>query len=230
MPIYGFLSPSQIGYCDVEDEGIQYDLEKAKELIAEAGYEDTDGDGIVEKDGQPLSFVFKSLTYDNYARYSTILLEMCKEIGADVVIEQYDWPSASPQYTAGDYVMGTLHIGWPEADMLWMMFHSSSIGGLNFSFLDNPELDALIEKTRTETDPDARTEAVCEAQRWLQDDAPILPLMVSQFFYVVDSEVMDGRYSSFTGLTLTMKVSSMKPPPASVARTVTAPRPFWSGK
>jgi len=127
---------------------------------------------------------------------------MWKEIGADVTIEQYDWPSASPQYTEGDYVMGTLHIGWPEADMMYMMFHSDNIGSLNFSFLDNPDLDALLASTRTETDPAVRKENVCAVQRWLQDDAPILPIMVSQFFYVVDSNVVGGRYSSFTGLNL----------------------------
>ena len=57
-------------------------------------------------------------------------------------------------------------------------------------------------KTRTETDAAARKEAVCEAQRWLQDDATILPVMVSQFFYVVDAKVKDGVYSSYIGLNL----------------------------
>ena len=110
--------------------------------------------------------------------------------------------SASPQYTAGDYVMGTLHIGWPEADMLWMMFDSTSIGGLNFSFLNSPEIDAMLLKTRTESDPAARKQAVCDLQAALQQDAPILPIMVAQSFYLVDARVKGAVYSSFLGLNL----------------------------
>lgn len=146
----GTLSPSQLGYCaDVEGTGLKFDLEGAKAKLEEAGYTMNSSTGIYEIDGKPLSFVFKSLTPETYAQYSQILVEMWRQMGADVKIEQFDWPTASPMYTDGDYVMGTLHYAWPEADMLHMMFHSSSIGGstshasriLNLTLCSNqPEL------------------------------------------------------------------------------------------
>ncbi|MHB9005152.1 MAG: ABC transporter substrate-binding protein, partial [Coriobacteriia bacterium] len=203
VPVDGPLSPSMIGYCpETEGTGYKYDLEAAKTKLEEAGFVMNDATGIYEKDGKPLAFTFKSLTPETYAKYSQILIEMWREMGADVAIEQFDWPTASPQYTDGDFVMGTLHIGWPEADILYMMFHSTSIGGLNFTRVASPELDALLESTRTSTDPAERQQAVCDTVAWLIDDASVLPLYAGQWFTALQSNLVGSSYSPFTGLNL----------------------------
>lgn len=202
-PLDGSLSPAQIGYCpDVEGTGYAYDVEAAKAKLEEAGFVMNESTGFYEQDGRPLEFVFKSLTPETYSKYSQILVEMWREMGANVTIEQYDWPTASPQYTDGDFVMGTLHIAWPEADMLNMMFHSTAIGGLNFQRLANPELDALLNLTRTATDPDERQQAVCDAEAWIIDDASIIPLYAIQWFTALQGNLTGTSYSPFTGLNL----------------------------
>ncbi len=199
----GTLSPSQLGYCaDVEGTGLKFDLEGAKAKLEEAGYTMNSSTGIYEIDGKPLSFVFKSLTPETYAQYSQILVEMWRQMGADVKIEQFDWPTASPMYTDGDYVMGTLHYAWPEADMLHMMFHSSSIGGSNFSRVADPELDALLESTRTLIDPVERQKAVCDTEAWLIKEATVLPLYSREWFTALHSNLAGTSYSSQTGLNL----------------------------
>ncbi len=199
----GTLSPSQLGYCaEVEGTGLKFDLEGAKAKLEEAGYTMNSSTGIYEIDGKPLSFVFKSLTPETYAQYSQILVEMWRQMGADVKIEQFDWPTASPMYTDGDYVMGTLHYAWPEADMLHMMFHSSSIGGSNFSRVADPELDALLESTRTLIDPVERQKAVCDTEAWLIKEATVLPLYSREWFTALHSNLAGTSYSSQTGLNL----------------------------
>ncbi|MEM5775258.1 MAG: ABC transporter substrate-binding protein, partial [Anaerolineaceae bacterium] len=202
-PLDGSLSPAQIGYCkDVEGTGYPYDVEAAKAKLEEAGFVMNESTGIYEQDGRPLEFVFKSLTPETYSKYSQILIEMWREMGANVTIEQYDWPTASPQYTDGDFVMGTLHIAWPEADMLNMMFNSNSIGGLNFQRIASPELDALLNLTRTATDPEERQQAVCDAEAWIIEDASIIPLYAIQWFTALQGNLAGTSYSPFTGLNL----------------------------
>lgn len=203
VPLDGTLSPSQLGYCAAtEGTGIKFDLEGAKAKLEEAGYVMNSSTGIYEQDGKPLTFTFKSLTPETYAQYSQILVEMWRQMGADVKIEQFDWPTASPQYTDGDYVMGTLHYAWPEADMLHMMFHSSSIGGSNFSRVADPELDALLSSTRTLIDPAERQQAVCDTEAWLIENATVLPLYSREWFTALQANLAGTSYSSQTGLNL----------------------------
>ena len=82
------------------------------------------------------------------------------------------------------------------------MFHSDSIGGLNFQRIANPELDELLNLTRTLTDPAERQQAVCDAEAWIIDDASIIPLYAIQWFTALQGNLAGTSYSPFTGLNL----------------------------
>jgi len=79
-----FFSES-VPYCDIEQKVYEYDIEAAKQLLDEAGYIDTDGDGIREKDGVKLSAVFAyqtgSASDDDTVVY---ICDQLKQIGIEL--------------------------------------------------------------------------------------------------------------------------------------------------
>ncbi|MDV2858994.1 ABC transporter substrate-binding protein [Oceanimonas sp. AH20CE76] len=150
-----------------------YDLDKAKALMAEAGY----------ADGFKISMIAPNNRYVNDYRIAEAVKAMLARINIDVELKTM--PVA--QY-------------WPEfdkcaADMLMIGWHSDTEDTANFSeFLtmtrneetgrgqyncghySNPELDKLIEEANIETDGDKREAMLQKAERILYDDAAFVPL------------------------------------------------------
>jgi peptide/nickel transport system substrate-binding protein len=156
-----------------------YDPEKARQLLKEAGFEDRDGDGILDRDGKPLSF--EILTNQNKQReMSSVLIQRrLKEIGIDVKIRVLEWASFLGRYIkTGDFDVVVL--GWslsldPDQFSIW---HSSQNkpGQFNFINYSNPQVDKLLEMGRLELDPDKRMKIYHEFSRILLEDSPIVYL------------------------------------------------------
>jgi len=195
VPLWGPMSPSQIGYWSgVEDIGYGYDLEQAKALMNEAGFT-MGSSGLLEKDGEPLKLEIKTFAIDIYVKTCEVLKEQFKELGVELNIMQQDVGIHNSQVLAGDYHLAAFAIGWPEADVLYMLFHSSQIGALNSSQTKDPELDKILEKTRTETDSTKRQEWVNEAQKNLVENAVVVPLFALQKFVVLNNQVQGAVWS-----------------------------------
>ncbi|MGE5704476.1 MAG: ABC transporter substrate-binding protein, partial [Clostridia bacterium] len=94
QPVFGPLPPTIPGYSEkVESMAKQMyarNIPKAKELLAEAGYTDPNGDGIVEKDGKPFSLELMLPNDPSLQRISQILQSQLKEIGIDIKIAVLD--------------------------------------------------------------------------------------------------------------------------------------------
>jgi len=156
-----------------------YDPEKAKSLLAEAGYSDHDGDGIVDKNGQPLSF--EILTNQNKEREMTAVLiqRRLKEIGVDVSIRVVEWATFISRFIkTGDF--NAVVLGWglgqePDQFNIW---HSSQQepGQFNFIGYKNPQVDHLLESGRLELDPDKRMKIYHQFAEILYQDSPIVYL------------------------------------------------------
>jgi peptide/nickel transport system substrate-binding protein len=156
-----------------------YDPEKAKALLHEAGFEDHDGDGILDRDGKPFSF--EILTNQNKQReMSAVLIQRrLKEIGIDVKIRVLEWASFIGRFiNTGDF--DVVILGWslglePDQYNIW---HSSqqATGQFNFIGYNNPQVDKLLEQGRLELDPNKRMKIYHEFARILLDDSPVVYL------------------------------------------------------
>ncbi|MGJ0845175.1 peptide/nickel transport system substrate-binding protein [Tissierella praeacuta DSM 18095] len=157
--------------ADKDIEGYSYDVEKAKELLKEAGYEN--------------GFKTSLWTNDNpvRVRIAEMVQAQLKEVGIDTSIEVVEWGAFLDRTSAGEHDMFIL--GWTtvtgDADYgLYALYHSSQHGDAgNRTFYSNPEVDKLLDIGKTEVDTDKRLEAYKEAQNLIVEDAPQLFLYFS---------------------------------------------------
>ncbi|MES2499196.1 MAG: peptide-binding protein [Pseudomonadota bacterium] len=156
-----------------------YDPNQAKALLKEAGFVDTDGDGILERDGKP--FAFEIITNQNKEREKSAVLiqRRLRDVGIDVQIRAIEWASFISRFIkTGDFDVVVL--GWglgldPDQFNIW---HSSQNqpGQFNFIGYNNPQVDKLLEQGRLELNPEKRMKIYHEFAKVLLEDSPIIYL------------------------------------------------------
>lgn len=175
IPQYGPISVSVAGYWPgVEEIGYRYDLDQAKQLMQDAGYSYNDA-GMLEKDGQPLSLTL--YTIPDFAPFAQVLQAMYADLGVELTIEQADLGVLFGRVVSGDYQVAVGFYDFTEADVMYTFYHSSGIGGFNISQVNDPTLDEILARTRTETDPELRQQAVNEAQQYIVEQAIVVPII-----------------------------------------------------
>ncbi len=192
---YGPISPSVIGYWPgVEEIGYDNNPEKAKELLAEAGWVDTNGDGIVEKDGKPFKLSFPVVSA--VIKDAQMIQEQVKAVGIELTVEQGELATVIGKIVGGESEIGILGgYNWPNYDILWLVYHSKQEGALNLDHVNDPELDKLLDAMRTETDPVKRQEVIDQAQKRIVEQAYLIPLYTPQSLLPLSKKVQ-GAYQS----------------------------------
>ena len=156
-----------------------YDPIKARALLREAGFADTNGDGILEKDGKPFSF--EILTNQNKEREMTAVLiqRRLKEVGIEVNIRVLEWASFLGRFIKPKQFDAVV-LGWslsldPDQYGIW---HSSqqAPGQFNFISYSNPQADKLLEAGRIELNPDKRMKIYHAFSKTLLEDSPVIYL------------------------------------------------------
>lgn len=185
----GPLAPNVFGY-NKDLQPLEYNVEKAKELLKEAGLED--------------GFKTTISTNDNQQRMdiAVILQNALKEVNIDVKIDVLEW-GAYLDYTGnGEHDMFILGLSNPVGDadyFLTQLFHSENKGlSGNRSFYDNPELDQLLEEGRKEIDPVARQDFYDKAQAILVEDAPMIFMQHQAYLSGVSNDI-EGYWIDTSG-------------------------------
>jgi peptide/nickel transport system substrate-binding protein len=138
-----------------------YDPNKAAQLLDDAGWKDSDGDGIRDKNGVPFRFKF-SYAADNglYQNISNVLKDSAAKVGIDVIPDPMEWSILITRLA--DQKFEAMIMGWGGAivDDHYQIFHSSQIGnrGSNYVGFRNTEADRLMEQIRRTMDEEKRIE------------------------------------------------------------------------
>ena len=174
-PAVGLFPPNML-QCDGL-EGGSFDPPTARQLLTAAGYEDPNGDGLLEKDGRPLEIVF--LTYGQggfLPPMAEAIQVMLKNIGikanirmverVDAVLEEGDWDASmynDDTVSSGDPYGTIFRFATPGAD-------------LNKSSYQNSQLDGLLTQMFPLTGRQERRMLACEASQVLIDDVDVVGL------------------------------------------------------
>lgn len=106
---HSFTTEESEGYWPgIEELDYTYDPTKARELLAEAGYEDSDGDGIVDRDGQPLEVVYLTRPMTLWTNTAQVIQAQLLDIGIKLNIEQLEAGSQIGRMIGGDFDLGAL--------------------------------------------------------------------------------------------------------------------------
>ncbi|MDN7242618.1 ABC transporter substrate-binding protein [Planococcus sp. N028] len=145
----------------------EYDLDKAKALLEEAG----------QAEGLTLEI---AISENDEVRSNTALLLQSdlEKVGVTLDIKTYAWPTFLDLVTSGKHDFGL--VSWtpdyPDPDYnLWYFAHSSSKGpGFNLAFYENSEVDGLLEEARTNTDETLRENNYKEIQNIMAEEVPYI--------------------------------------------------------
>ena len=166
----GIYNPDGTEFADKEyydPSDMDGNIEKAKELLKEAGYENGEGLPTIE------------LMYNSEGAHKDIcqiVQENLAKIGINIELANQEWAVFLNTRQQGGYEIARQ--GWigDYSDPMTFLDLFVTGGGNNDSGYSNPEYDALIAAAKVETDPDKRKEQLREAEDILMDDMPILPI------------------------------------------------------
>ncbi len=193
QPACGPLPPSIEGYWQgVCEYAPSYDPEKAKSLLSEAGYQ-PGPDGTLRKDGKPLEFTLFIMPEDTWTQSAQLVQQQLKEdMGIKMEIQSFEFGTLLEKAKAGEQQAHLMGYTYTNPDILYLWFHSSNIGeGLNLSHVDDPKLDAMLEKSRTTVEEDAQDAIYRDIQRYIIDESLWVPLWNNEE-NVATSQVLEG--------------------------------------
>ncbi len=191
VPSYGIF-PDFLSYGGTEKLDLTvdaFDPEGAKQVLADAGYADSDNDGILEKDGNKLSFKVVAYNDPSLLAVGDLLAAQLKEVGIEITVEAtYDTRSYE---TADDFDMilityGMAMIGNPY---YWMNTMVASTANANSGHYANADVDKLIDEMNTASDEATRDDLCFQIQQHMLDDCHWIVFAHKCIYYVMSDKV-----------------------------------------
>jgi peptide/nickel transport system substrate-binding protein len=207
QPLAGVLSPlNNMAHPDLTP--YPYDPDRALELLAEAGWVDSNDDGMLERNGQPMAFVIDSPP--EMAVLTESIAGLLREIGIDASVRVWEYGVVLPLLLSGErqaYVSDWGDSAFDPVGHIEAKWHTYEEGVPywgrgNFSNYSNPTVDELIVAGETEADVEARQALYYEAQEILYEEAPAVFLLLPNVFEAASDRVQNWEPASDSRINL----------------------------
>ena len=176
---YGNLAhspfPSNAWVHNKELEPWPYDPEAAWELLAKNGWRDTDGDGLLDRDGEPFRFELVTNSENPLRRDITVMIqEQLRQVGIEAIPRHMEFNALITPLREHDFDAVVTGLAMDTSFNSSYYFHSDAIdGGYNWSAYRNPEVDRLIDAIAEQSDPEIAKPLFDELQALLHEDQPL---------------------------------------------------------
>jgi peptide/nickel transport system substrate-binding protein len=189
-------------------EPYPYDPERALELLADAGWEDTNDDGMLDRNGVAMTFTLDSPP--EMAALAEALAGMLRELGIDVSVRVWEYGVVLPLLRAGErqaYVSDWGDSTFTPPGHIEAKWHTYTEGVAywgrgNFSAYSNERVDELIQAGETEADLETRQAMYYEVQEILYEEAPAAFLLLPDVFEAASDRVQNWEPASDSRINL----------------------------
>jgi len=186
----------------------EYDPELAKKMLADAGYKDTDGDGILnDTSGKNVVLEFMAPSeWGDEVKMIKLIAEQLKEIGIGITpkiidLDTYYEFSYTPKEDQFDVAVSSEEPG-PNGSWMWEFVRSAEGGGLGWNQSDyaNPEMDDTINKYIAEVDLEKRKEYAMKLQEIMSEDLPCAVVVRPDLIGPYRTDKFEGHVATMGGL------------------------------
>ena len=173
FPLNGFLGSHVFGY-DPNAKAYPYDVAKAKQVLAEAGF----------SSGFAIDYYSPTGRYPKDREVSQVIVEQLSKVGIKANLKTPEWAIFNTEYKDGKYPFYMTGRGSvTDADTLFHQYFRTGVTKRVLGY-SNPKLDKIIDSERQTFDRKKREKLLWEAQRIILEDAPAIPLWNSMDIYV----------------------------------------------
>lgn len=178
---YGYASMSYSPFAEdtwahnKEIEPWPYNPTRAKELLAEAGWSDNDGDGILDKDGKPFQFELVTNSENQVRRDIVVMVQqMLGQVGIQVETRLMEFNALIGPLSDQDFDGAVSGLAMDTSLNTRFYFHTDAIdGGYNWGAFSDPRVDQLIAAIEGESDPTVSKKMFDELQAILHREQPL---------------------------------------------------------
>lgn len=193
VPAIGLFSTTLgFGNENLTDYAYTYNPELAEKYLEDAGYVDTDGDGIREMNGKNISVELAVVGKEDSALNKTVgeaMSAQLREIGIEVTLMVSELLAQGDVLDSYDLMFKHVFAGNTNDPQNFLDLYISSTGSNNIGHYNNEEFDALVNQLKSEFDREKRIEIATEAQKLVLEDCSYLFLCYPDYNIVTNSNI-----------------------------------------